>query len=230
MAFTLDKIVPWGRSFDEYRRMFSLGEDDLSLKIIGCADGPASFNAESARKGHRVVSVDPLYSFSAEQIRVQIEKTYDQTIEETRRNESEFLWESIQSVEELGRIRWQAMTRFLEDFERGKSEGRYVNGALPLLPFPDRAFELALCSHYLFLYTDHLTESFHIQAITEMCRVAPEVRIFPLLALGSHPSAYVEPVSAKLEALGLSVSIEPVSYEFQRGGDKMMRIRGSSAE
>jgi len=229
MTFTLEDIVPWGRSLSEYRRMFALGEDDLRLRIIGCADGPASFNTELARKGLRSVSCDPLYSFSVNQIRVRIEETYDQMIEETRRNWSEFLWEDIKSVEELGRIRLEAMTFFLEDFERGKSEGRYVSSALPWLPFHDCAFDLALCSHYLFLYTDHLTEAFHVHAIVEMCRVASEVRIFPLLALGSRPSAYVEPVSAELEHRGFSVSIELVPYEFQRGGNKMMRVRRSLA-
>jgi hypothetical protein len=27
--FTLDRVVPWGRSFDEYQRMFALTEADL---------------------------------------------------------------------------------------------------------------------------------------------------------------------------------------------------------
>jgi hypothetical protein len=45
--FTLERVVPWGRSFDEYRRMFVLSSDDLRLRILGCADGPASFNAEA---------------------------------------------------------------------------------------------------------------------------------------------------------------------------------------
>ena len=67
--FTLDKVVPWGRSFDEYRRMFVLTEDDLRRGVLGCADGPAGFNAEATRRGMRVTSCDPLYAFSAEQIR-----------------------------------------------------------------------------------------------------------------------------------------------------------------
>jgi hypothetical protein len=55
MAFTLDQVVPWGRSFDEYRRMFALSDDDLGLRILGCADGPASFNGEAdhARRARR---------------------------------------------------------------------------------------------------------------------------------------------------------------------------------
>ena len=49
--FTLEQVVPWGRSFDEYCRMFALSDDDLTLRILGCGDGPASFNAEANRRG-----------------------------------------------------------------------------------------------------------------------------------------------------------------------------------
>jgi hypothetical protein len=55
--------------------------------------------------------------------------------------------------------------------------------------------------------------------------VAKEVRIFPLLALGATPSPFVEPLAHGLSQSGLAVSIEPVPYEFQRGGNRMMRIR-----
>ena len=41
--FTLEQVVPWGRSFDEYCNMFALSSDDLALRILGCGDGPASF-------------------------------------------------------------------------------------------------------------------------------------------------------------------------------------------
>lgn len=39
MAFTLDKVVPWGRSYDEYVAMFALSSDDLRRRILGCGDG-----------------------------------------------------------------------------------------------------------------------------------------------------------------------------------------------
>src|SRR5262245_13359682 len=73
--FTLDQVVPWGRSFDEYRRMFALSDDELRLRIVGCGDGPASFNAEARRRGCRVVSIDPLYRWDANRIRERIAAT-----------------------------------------------------------------------------------------------------------------------------------------------------------
>lgn len=54
--FTLEQVVPWGRSFDEYCHMFALSSDDLALRILGCGDGPASFNAGATRRGMAVTS------------------------------------------------------------------------------------------------------------------------------------------------------------------------------
>lgn len=225
--FTLEQVVPWGRSFDEYCRMFALSSDDLALRILGCGDGPASFNAHATRRGASVISCDPIYQWDATQIRERIAATYSQVLDQTRHNAHEFVWESIGSVEELGAVRMAAMDDFLDDYSRGKAAGRYVTAELPALPFADASFDLALCSHLLFLYSLHLDEQFHHQSIRELCRVASEVRIFPLLALGGQRSPYVDPVREKAQALGYVVSVERVPYEFQRGGHEMMRIQRS---
>jgi hypothetical protein len=154
-VFTLAEVVPWGRSFDEYRRMFALSAADVNGRILGCADGPASFSAEATEKGFSVVSSDPLYRFSPADIRQRIADTTEIIIEPTRRNQEEF----------------------------------------------------------------------HLAAIREMARVASEVRVFPLVALGSVPSPHIGRVSERLGASGFAVSIETVRYEFQRGGNQMMRVR-----
>lgn len=52
-----------------------------------------------------------------------------------------------------------------------------------------------------------------------------DVRIFPLLALGGIASSHVAGTVATLRDLKYAVSIERVPYEFQRGGNEMMRIR-----
>ena len=224
MAFILDKVVPWGRSFNEYKRMFALTDDDLKGKILGCADGPASFNAEATRKGARVISCDPLYRFSGCEIRSRIEATYPEMMEQTRQNQSEFVWAEFASVEDVGRARMDAMQTFLDDYDAGLVQGRYVEAELPTLPFEDRSFDLALCSHYLFLYTDQLTEDFHHNAIHEMARVAKEIRIFPVRALGGIRSKHLACVTDRLQESRLSVTIERVRYEFVRGSNEMMRV------
>jgi hypothetical protein len=57
-----------------------------------------------------------------------------------------------------------------------------------------------------------------------MCRVAREVRVFPLLDLGGRASPYVDAVLQDARQGGLQVEICLVPYEFQKGGNKMMRI------
>lgn len=223
--FTLERVVPWGRSFDEYRAMFVLSDADLEGRVLGCGDGPASFNAVATRRGARVISCDPIYRWGAAQIQARIEATYAQVIEQTRRNRHEFVWDAIPSVEELGRVRMAAMQEFLRDYAAGAQAGRYVDAELPSLPFHDERFDLAVCSHLLFLYSNQLGETFHHAALFELCRVAREVRIFPLLALGGTLSPFVESSAHALRAAGHEVSIERVPYEFQRGGNEMMRIR-----
>jgi hypothetical protein len=225
MSFSLGKVVPWGRTFDEYVAIFALDSDDLAKRILGCGDGPASFNATVTSRGGSVVSVDPLYRFTAEDIAGRIDETYEIVMEQTRQNAGEFVWSHIHSLEELGRVRMGAMRDFLADYPQGKSAARYIPGELPKLPFPDDEFDLALCSHFLFLYSDHYDCAFHMQSLRELCRVAREVRIFPVMELGSVRSRHVEDVMSELTAEGYQVSIERVSYEFQKGGNEMLRAR-----
>lgn len=76
----LADVVPWGRSLAEYCAMFSLQEIDLQGRILGCGDGPASFNAEMTALGRAVVSVDPNYNFSGAEIAQRVAETYDAII------------------------------------------------------------------------------------------------------------------------------------------------------
>jgi hypothetical protein len=141
-----------------------------------------------------------------------------------RRNTHEYVWDSIRSVEELGRVRMEVMEDFLTDYDSGKPDGRYLDAELPDLDFPEGSFDLAVCSHFLFPYSEHLSGAFHRGAILELCRVAAEVRIFPLLALGGRPSPHLPGIVEDLSS-SCEISIETVPYEFQRGGNQMMRLR-----
>jgi len=222
---TIDSVYPWGRSLAEYTAMFALSEEDLRLRIIACADGPASFNAEMTGRGARVVSCDPLYRFSVEQIRGRIEKTADLHIDRVRENSHLFVWSQIRSPDELRRRRLQAMENFLADFPDGLRAGRYLNQSLPNLQLTDGSFELALCSHFLFLYSHVFSMEFHLASILEMSRVAREVRVFPLLDMGAQPSIHLIPVLQALRDRGLEAEVQKVPYEFQRGGNQMLRVR-----
>jgi hypothetical protein len=224
MSMTLDQIVPWGRSLEEYRLMFALSERDQAAAILGCGDGPASFNAEMTELGRSVVSCDPIYAFTKEQIARRVEETYDTIVTQVQQNAQNYVWSYFPDAHALGQHRLATMRRFLRDFDAGKTAARYLPDALPSLSFADGQFDLALCSHLLFLYSEQLSLEFHEAAIHELCRVAREVRIFPLLALDCKLSPHVTPIQSRLREAGLGVELCVVPYEFQAGGDRMMRI------
>lgn len=228
MNFKYTDVVPWGRSFEEYLDMFLLAEEDLTRKILGVGDGPASFNAQMHQRGIDIVSVDPIYQFSEEQVRERIRETYDTVISQTRDNQDKFVWDKIPSVEVLSQVRMEAMEKFCRDFENGKKQGRYLNHSLPSLPFPDKSFDLVLSSHFLFLYSANLDLDFHLKAVRELVRIGSEVRIFPVVDYNSSPSPFLSPVIDDLSASGISCSIEPVRYHFQKTGNQMLRIQGSA--
>ena len=225
MKTALEEVVPWGRSRDEFVRMFSLTSEDLSGSIIDCAAGPASFNAELTAQGYEVISCDPLYSLTADEIRDRIGTTCDTVVANARAASNEFVWRDFTSPDHLGDVRMEVMQRFLADFPAGLREGRYLAQALPHLDFHDGEFDLALCSHFLFTYSDQLSTEFHVAAIQEMCRVASEARIFPLLKSYGGASPHIEPVVVAFQERGYEVEIRTVPYEFQRGGDKLLAVK-----
>ena len=147
---------------------------------------------------------------------------------ELQQNADDFVWNYIRSPQDLGERRRAAMQLFTEDYDLGKEQDRYQAQSLPQLSFDDAEFDIALSSHFLVLYSDHLSLEFHRQSIREMLRVAKEVRIFPLLKIGGQPSQHVDVLAAELRSDEYSVECHKVNYEFQRGGDTMMRIYRST--
>ena len=224
----LEEIVPWGRTLAEYQSMFRLSARDLNAKILGCGDGPASFNAEMVELDRSVVSIDPIYQFSSEQIEQRVRQVYEPIISQLKQNPDRYCWTTFQDADTLGQARLKAMNTFLADYDSGKTSGRYLNRSLPNLDFADDQFDLCLCSHLLFLYSEQLSLEFHLASIHELLRVASEVRIFPLLALNCEPSPYLELVLEDLSSQGYDVQVRSVDYEFQKGANQLLRIRRPS--
>jgi len=221
----LANVVPWGRSFEEYQAMFRLSDDDLKKRILGCGDGPASFNAEATKRGCQITSCDPVYQFEAKEIRRRIDEVYPDIMSKMKQGKDSYIWESLGSVEELCKVRMKAMSKFLSDFDAGCRQGRYVPASLPSLPFPDSGFDLALCSHYLFLYSDHVNGVTHLASMRELCRVASEVRVFPVVSLDGQISKHLDSVTTALSADGMDVSLQSVSYRFQKGATEMLVVK-----
>ena len=224
MSVQLDRIVPWGRTRDEYSRMFALTSADYARGILDCGGGPASFAAESMVAGHRVIAVDPVYDVPAEVIQSRFEAVAGPMLSQVRSTPNDWVWSYHRDPDDLFHRRREAMERFLVDYPAGLAEKRYQAGELPTLPFGDGSFGLALCSHLLFLYSDLLDEAFHVESTLELCRVAREVRFFPILTLNRNPSPHLNAVRTAVAARGWASEILPVEYELLRGAHQMLRI------
>ncbi len=224
MAFQLDNIVPWGRNMEEYRLMFRLDKDDMEKKIAGFGDGPACFNCEATGKGGHIISFDPIYQFSKEEIQERIEAVRIIVMQQMRENMANYIWNTIKNLEELENIRMSAMRKFLSDYELGKAEGRYVFHELPnRLPYESGSFDIGLSSHFLLMYTA-LGYDFHIRSIMEMLRVCKEIRIFPIVDLDANKTNLVKDVIQYFKKTR-NVEIVDTDYEFQKGENKLLIIK-----
>jgi hypothetical protein len=229
VTLRLDEVVPWGRSAREYGAMFALTAADLDRRILDCAGGPSSFTAEMTEQGKQVISCDPLYQWSAAEISDRIDETYPRMNALNEAEKDHFLWHEYGSPEQLGQLRMGTMRRFLEDYPAGREQGRYIVGALPILPFADRQFDIVLCSHFLFTYSEQFSTEFHMRSLLELTRVAQEVRVFPVLtAFSGEISPHLPPVMQRLAEHGYRVELRTVEYEFQKGGNQMLCVYADS--
>ncbi|WP_297430714.1 SAM-dependent methyltransferase [Clostridium sp.] len=227
MAFELSTVVPWGRTLEEYKIMFDLKEEELKKAIASFGDGPASFNFEMTKLKYNVTSFDPIYQFTKEQLLNRIEETKGIVMQQTKENKDNFVWNTIKDLDELEKVRMGAMYNFIDDFEEGKKEKRYVTHELPnKTNFADKHFDIGLSSHFLLLYPE-LGLDFHIKAIDEMLRICKEIRIFPILDLDAKESVILKPIIENYRK-SYSVKIEKTNYMFQKDGDKMLVIKDTN--
>lgn len=223
----LDRIVFIGRTYDEYLGMFGLDESFLREgPVLDCPAGPSSFAAEAGERGLNVTACDLLYGTAAASFADKGRKDIEHTYQKVDDAPHLYVWNYYQDRDEVLSLRRRALERFVEDYPGGAGAGRYVHAELPLLPFPDRSFNVALSSHFLFLYGDRLSVDFHISSLLEMVRVSSgEVRIYPLQGLDAKPYPHMEEVLSRLRSEGTRAAIVPTPFEFQRGATTQLILQ-----
>lgn len=173
------------RSYDEYVRMFALDSDTLPGKsILDVAAGASSFAAEASAKGSSVTAADPLYRMTPGQIAEQGAKEIETSTAKLAGLKDRYLWEYYGSLERHRARRERSLERFVQDYGSLKPAVRYVDAALPNLPFDDDTFDLTLCSHFLFLYEEQFDYAFHAAAVRELLRLTRpggELRLYPIV-------------------------------------------------
>lgn len=197
----LPRVVFLGRALRDYREMFDLEDFPAAFagkKILDVGAGSATFAAEAAELGVEVTAVDPLYGLSVDALDRLSTQDQETSFAALVKHAQHYKADDAQ-LSHLRARREATRRQFIDDYRVGLALGRYRKAELPHLPFEDNVFDVALCGNFLFLYGHLFGLDFHLQAIDELLRVAPDVRIYPLVGLDSVPPPFAETLIERLQ-------------------------------
>ena len=83
----------------------------------------------------------------------------------------------------------------------------------------------ALCSFLFFLRPERHSIRFHVDGLTELVRVAREVRVFPILQVDGHVPDYAEHVYQSLRSKKIEVSFVFVPPTLHKGADRVLVLQ-----
>jgi hypothetical protein len=226
-SLDLPSVSFFGRTLAEYRQFFRLEPNSLRDRaVLDVGAGPSSFTAESSRHGVRAVAADPLYGCTPDALAAHVQMDYARMFAQMRAKPHLLRFYSFASIDAAEIDRRAAAARFLADYADYFVHGRYVGAALPHLPLADRAFDLVLCAHLLFLHAGRFDFDWHAAACRELVRVsADEVRIHPLCGPDGQPWPELERLRRTLAAGGIDSEIMSVDYEFFIGTGTTLRLK-----
>ena len=218
------KTIPfYGRTLDEYKRFFQLKPEELiGKKVLDTPSGASSFVSEACKMGIEAVACDLVFDEDIDTLSQYGKDDIDHVIEKVTANMDLFKWEFYDSLQHLKECRTKAFTNFISDYKENRN--RYVKAELPHLPFEDNSFHLALSGHFLFTHSHSLDYNFHLQTITELFRVANQVRIYPLVELNTKLYHKMDQLFEDLKDKGATCQIIPVDFEFQKGANEMLLL------
>jgi len=127
--------------------MFALSDTDLNKTILGCGDGPASFNAEMTDLDILLCLLIPFINFLLSKSNSEFE-TYEPLISQVKQNANRYIWRELPGMLRNLAV-FCAMGTFVLDYETGKAAGRYLQ-VLPSLDLLEEQFDSCVCSHLLF--------------------------------------------------------------------------------
>ncbi len=222
----LKDVLVTSRSFAEYVAFFGLDPDDLPPSILDVSAGASSFVAEASARGVGAFAADPAYGSSVDELASTTSSSTVGAAAMVDAHAGRFTFDWYGTPERRAAMRAAALATFQRD--RSAHPDRYVPASLSVLPFEDKEFDLALCSHLLFTWANLFDGRFHLEALLELVRVAAEVRVFPLVLQGSGGEVEFLPrlLAGLRDEHGVAAQVTEVSYEFQVGARHALTLRG----
>ncbi|WP_314001689.1 class I SAM-dependent methyltransferase [uncultured Paenibacillus sp.] len=216
------------RGYEEYVRMFDLGESELSKgDILDVAAGASSFTADGRVRGLRTFAADPRYAKSPEALTGEAREEIAVSTAKLEGLKELFDYSYYGSLDNHRAMREASLGRFAEDYGRSDRGDRYFAASLPALPFEDGRFGLVLCSHFLFLYGEQFGYDFHRDAALELLRVCKpggQVRIYPLSTLGFRRYPDLGRLMEHLSVLGYACGRTETRLPFIPGSSEILTI------
>jgi hypothetical protein len=222
----LKDVIAIGRTFDEYCRMFDLTFTQLKgAAILDAGGGVSSFTAEACGLGLNVKSADRIYGFAADELAAKSSIDLEEMLVKLPEVAENYNWDFYKDIPGLAGFRREARKRFLADYQSGHT-GRYVKTEFPDTVFTGKEFDIAIMSHFIFLYDEHLDYNFHRDVIAELIRITrEEIRIYPLLNLRWKRSAFVDRIINDAGFSGVKFSVKKCGFEFVKGADEYLVIK-----
>jgi hypothetical protein len=221
----INRIVFIGRAYEEYTKMFNLSLEDLAnKKILDCAGGACSFTAHANKLGIQSISCDVAYYHDVDDLERKGLEDIEHTMEHMEKAAQNYVWEYFASVDALRQERSRALKDCVRDMR--ENPHHYQAATLPALPFEDHHFDMTICAHLLFMYSDRLDYQFHLDSLKELIRVTKgEIRIFPLTDLYGQKYKQLSQLMDDLKEYVDFVEEVKVPYEFQKGANEMLVIK-----
>ncbi len=197
-------------SLADYQKIFDLTNQDLQKKLLDFPAGVSSVNAELNALGLTMVSADPLYSLNQTQMQRFAQDNLKKNIAETQ--------------DPILIANWKRSTElFLDDYEKGQQQGRYI--AMPLPPFSQShsPYELLLCMDLLF--SQSFSKPYETtELMNDLAKLAAEVRIYPLPEDKSSVNCALGPIMLEFQQRNFGVEVKAIEWPNEGAYSAMLRI------
>lgn len=203
--------------------MFALSPANLERTILSVASGGSSLGAELRTQNSMVTSLDPLYKQPPEVVEQLITRQLQRLEGLIVENSPEWVWSYHGGKPSLLASRKKTFDAFLSDYRLHYGSQYYRASSLPFLS-TERTYDLCLCSHFLFLYSNLLDYDFHITSIRSLLKVANELRIYPIMTQALVQYPHLDTLRTELQENGFRSRVVSVSYRLRRDSDHMLVV------